>query len=57
MCQDIDRTVEDLKGKGVEFVSEVEEEDWGRVAQFKIPGAGEIGIYEPHHPSPLREFG
>jgi catechol 2,3-dioxygenase-like lactoylglutathione lyase family enzyme len=56
MCHDIEQTVEVLKGKGVEFVAGVEEEPWGRVAQFKIPGAGEIGIYEPHHPSPLREF-
>jgi catechol 2,3-dioxygenase-like lactoylglutathione lyase family enzyme len=56
MCHDIERTVEHLKAKGVAFVSEVEDEDWGRVAQFRIPGAGEIGIYEPKHPSPLREF-
>jgi catechol 2,3-dioxygenase-like lactoylglutathione lyase family enzyme len=57
MCHDIVRTVEELKDKGVDFVSEIEDEDWGRVARLKVPGAGEIGIYEPRHPSPLREFG
>ena len=53
MCHDIERTVDELERKGVEFVSAIEDEGWGRIAQFKIPGAGEIGIYEPRHPSPL----
>src|SRR5687767_5029443 len=56
MCHDIERTVEELKGKGVEFVTPIEDEGWGLIAQFKIPGAGEIGLYEPKHPSPLSEF-
>jgi catechol 2,3-dioxygenase-like lactoylglutathione lyase family enzyme len=56
MCHDIERTVTELEGKGVEFVSGIEDEDWGRIARFKIPGAGEIGLYEPRHPSPLPAF-
>ena len=56
MCHDIDQTVKELKDKGVEFVSSIEDEGWGRMAQFKLPGAGEIGLYEPRHPSPLEEF-
>jgi hypothetical protein len=56
MCHDIDGTVRELEGKGVEFVAPVEDEDWGRVTQFKVPGAGELGLYEPRHPSPLAEF-
>src|SRR5215211_8495360 len=56
MCHDIERTVEELERKGVEFVSAIEDEGWGRIAQFKIPGAGEIGLYEPRHRSPLQEF-
>jgi hypothetical protein len=35
------------------YQSPIEDEGWGRIAQFKIPGAGEIGVYEPNHPSPL----
>jgi catechol 2,3-dioxygenase-like lactoylglutathione lyase family enzyme len=57
MCHDIDRAVTELEGKGVEFVTPIQDEGWGRIAQFKIPGAGEIGLYEPRHPSPLPEFG
>jgi catechol 2,3-dioxygenase-like lactoylglutathione lyase family enzyme len=56
MCHDIERTVEELERRGVEFVSAIEDEGWGRIAQFKLPGAGEIGVYEPRHPSPLPEF-
>ena len=44
MCRDIEQTVKELEGKGVEFVSPIEDEGWGRIAQFKIPGAGEIGL-------------
>src|SRR5215203_6979056 len=47
MCHDIEQTVEQLEAKGVEFVSPIEDEGWGRIAQFEIPGAGEIGVYEP----------
>ena len=56
MCHDIERTVAELERKGVEFVSSIEDEGWGRIAHFKIPGAGEIGLYEPRHASPLQEF-
>ncbi len=56
MCHDIERTVEELERKGVDFVSAIEDESWGRIAHFRIPGAGEIGLYEPRHPSPLPEF-
>ena len=54
MCHDIEDTVAELGRKGVEFVSPIEDEGWGRIAHFKIPGAGEIGLYEPRHPSPLQ---
>jgi catechol 2,3-dioxygenase-like lactoylglutathione lyase family enzyme len=56
MCQDVERSVEDLKKKGVEFVSPVSDEGYGLVTRFKIPGGGEMGLYEPRHPSPLDPF-
>jgi catechol 2,3-dioxygenase-like lactoylglutathione lyase family enzyme len=56
MCHDINRTVEDLEAKGVEFVAPVTDEGYGLVTRFKIPGAGEMGLYEPRHPSPLEDF-
>jgi catechol 2,3-dioxygenase-like lactoylglutathione lyase family enzyme len=56
MCHDIEATVAQLKGKGVEFTEPVTDEGYGRITRFRIPGAGEIGLYEPRHQSPLAEF-
>jgi catechol 2,3-dioxygenase-like lactoylglutathione lyase family enzyme len=56
MCHDIERTVAELESKGVEFVSPVADEGWGLVTRLEVPGAGEIGLYEPKHVSPLAEF-
>jgi catechol 2,3-dioxygenase-like lactoylglutathione lyase family enzyme len=56
MCHDIERTVDGLTQKGVEFVAPVTDEGFGLMTRFKVPGAGDIGLYEPRHPSPLSEF-
>jgi hypothetical protein len=56
MCHDIERTVAELTSKGVEFVSAISDEGWGLITRLKVPGAGEIGLYEPKHASPLAEF-
>jgi catechol 2,3-dioxygenase-like lactoylglutathione lyase family enzyme len=53
MCNDIHATVEDLKRKGVEFTRPVDDQGWGLLTAFTIPGCGEMGLYEPRHPSPL----
>jgi catechol 2,3-dioxygenase-like lactoylglutathione lyase family enzyme len=53
MCDDIEATVEELKPKGVEFAGEVSDEGFGLVTAMKLPGGGEIGLYEPRHPSPI----
>jgi catechol 2,3-dioxygenase-like lactoylglutathione lyase family enzyme len=56
MCHDIQSTVKELKRKGVEFVSPITDAGYGLATRLKVPGAGEIGLYEPKHPSPLAEF-
>jgi catechol 2,3-dioxygenase-like lactoylglutathione lyase family enzyme len=56
MCHDIANTMQELRSKGVEFVGSVSEQRWGLVARFKVPGAGEIALYQPAHPSPLSGF-
>jgi catechol 2,3-dioxygenase-like lactoylglutathione lyase family enzyme len=50
MCDDLDATVSDLRAKGVEFAADVSEERWGRLTRFRLPGGGEVGLYEPRHP-------
>ena len=53
MCDDIEATVAELSAKGVEVTGPVEDAGWGRRTAIRVPGGGEIGIYEPRHPSPL----
>jgi|SRR5579863_2040922 len=50
LCDDLQTTVKDLQGKGVEFTGPVREERWGRVISLRLPGGGELGLYQPHHP-------
>jgi len=48
-CDDIDRTVAELKKRGVQFVQETQDEGWGRLARFRIPGGLEADLYEPRY--------
>lgn len=52
MCDDIEATVAELQGKGVEFTTPVSDEGWGLLTRLRVPGAGELGLYEPRHPRP-----
>jgi hypothetical protein len=40
----------------VEFVEPVTDEGYGLMTRLKVPGLGELGLYEPRHPSPLPAF-
>lgn len=51
-CDDIEGTVADLKGKGVEFTQEIKDEGWGLVTRFAVPGGFDIQLYEPRYPKP-----
>ena len=53
MCDDVKATVEELKSKGVEFTQPIKEAGFGLVTSLKIPG-GELGLYDPKHPTALR---
>jgi predicted enzyme related to lactoylglutathione lyase len=50
---DIERTAAELEAKGVELARPVTDEGFGLVSAIRPPGGGELGIYEPRHPSPL----
>jgi len=51
MCDDLARTMADLENKGVEFSGSVEERDFGSTVKLKVPGADDITLYEPRHPT------
>src|SRR5436309_5097127 len=53
MCDDIHSTVRELKTKGIELSDPISEERWGLTTSLKLPGGGQLGLYEPRHPSPL----
>ena len=51
LCDNIEATVAELRGKGVEFTSEIADRRFGLVITFKVPGAGEMSLYQPQHPT------
>ena len=51
MCDDLKAEMEELRGKGVECAGIVEAR-WGSVTKIRLPGGGEIGLYQPKHPRP-----
>ena len=53
MCDDVEATVAELESKGVEFVAPISDAGFGRMTRMAVPGGGELGLYEPAHPSPL----
>ena len=53
MCDDITATVRELEGKGVEFATPVTEQGFGLMTRLKLPGGGELGLYEPRHPTAI----
>jgi catechol 2,3-dioxygenase-like lactoylglutathione lyase family enzyme len=52
MCDDINATVAELEGKGVELARPVSDEGFGLLTALVLPGGGELGLYEPRHPVP-----
>lgn len=48
-CDDIYGTVEELRGRGVEFDMEVEDHGYGYVTYFTMPGGVRVQLYEPKY--------
>jgi catechol 2,3-dioxygenase-like lactoylglutathione lyase family enzyme len=53
MCDDVHATVAELRSKGVDIARPVSDEGFGLVTAIRLPGDGELGLYEPRHPTPL----
>jgi catechol 2,3-dioxygenase-like lactoylglutathione lyase family enzyme len=52
MCDDLEKTKAELAAKGAEFVGDVADEGWGITTQLKVPGAGEMMLYQPKYDPP-----
>ena len=48
-CDDIEKTVAELKGRGVEVTGGIADQGWGRVTRFKAPGDFEVQLYQPRY--------
>ena len=49
MCDDIDATMAELAARGAEFTTPVRQAGFGRATAIRIPGGGQIGLYQPSH--------
>lgn len=53
MCDEIEATVRELQGKGVEFTQPIRDAGFGLLTALRMPGGGELSLYEPKHASPI----
>jgi predicted enzyme related to lactoylglutathione lyase len=51
ICDDIAATKADLEAKGAVFTTGIVDYGFGRAAHLDLPGAGDIMVYEPRHPT------
>jgi catechol 2,3-dioxygenase-like lactoylglutathione lyase family enzyme len=52
MCDDLKAEMAKLRQKGVKC-SEVQEARWGSITRIQLPSGGQIGLYQPKHPTAL----
>ncbi len=51
MCNDISAEVARLLKMNIQC-STVSDEGWGLLTTIRLPGGGDLGLYEPRHPRP-----
>jgi hypothetical protein len=53
MCDDIEATVGELRGKGIEFADEPHSAGFGIAATMVLPGSVRVLLYQPRHPTAI----
>jgi hypothetical protein len=53
MCDDLAAEMDALAARGI-VCAEVEEARWGSVTSIRLPGGGELGLYQPRHPTSIQ---
>lgn len=48
-CDDIKKTVAELRAKGVEFIDEIADHGYGLVTHFTMPGVSKVQLYQPRY--------
>jgi len=52
MCEDLNAEMAFLAKKGIKC-SKVQEQRWGSITKMRLPGGGEVGLYQLKHPMAL----
>jgi catechol 2,3-dioxygenase-like lactoylglutathione lyase family enzyme len=52
LCDDLKAEMAALEKKGVHF-SGLQEARWGSIAKLRLPGGGDVGLYQPKHKTAL----
>ena len=50
MCDNIGKTIAELRAKGVTVVGEPKDEGYGITTMLQLPGGCDVMLYEPRHP-------
>ena len=48
-CDEIEKTIEELRQRGVEFTGGIEDAGWGLVTRFRMPGDVSVQLYQPRY--------
>ena len=52
MCTNLEAEISLLREKGVQC-SGLQKARWGSITKIRLPGGGEVGLYQPNHPTAL----
>ena len=48
-CDDVEATMRELKGRGVEFTEPITDRGYGLVTHFQVPGGFQVQLYQPRY--------
>jgi len=48
-CDDIEKTVAELRFRGIEFTDQITDRGYGLVTHFKLPGDFAVQLYQPRY--------
>ena len=54
MCENLESEMMALAERGV-TCSAVQQARWGSITKIGLPGGGEVGLYQPKHPTALKD--
>jgi catechol 2,3-dioxygenase-like lactoylglutathione lyase family enzyme len=54
MCDDLDATIAELRGKGIDIQGEPQNEGWGITTTMVLPGGLDVMLYQPRHPLAIK---